>query len=103
MSNINLHLNQRSLNQKEAPQEGALRKPKPPPPNPIPVLMVIFLRILVVNALSTFIVLDRRFQTQRSLWRVRMLTMKVRVTLLLTAKCQLLDLSSLIDLKIKIL
>ena len=49
------------------------------------------------------IVLDRGFQTQRSLWMVRMLTMKVTVTLLLTAKCQLLDLSSLIDLKIKIL
>ena len=81
----------------------ALPKPKPPPPNPIPVLMVIFLRILVGNALSTCIVLDRRFQTQRSLWRVRMLTMKVTVILLLTAKCQLLDLSSLIDLKIKIL
>ena len=83
--------------------ERALLRLKPPPPNPIPVLMVIFLRILVGNVPSTFIVLDRRFQTQRSLWMVRMLTMKVTVTLLLTVKCQLLDLSSLIDSKIKIL
>ena len=88
---------------KEALQEGALPRPKPPPQNPIPVLMVIFLRILVGNALSTFIAPDRRLQTQRPLWRVRMLTRKVTVTLLLTVKCHLLDLSSLIHSKIKIL
>ena len=95
--NINLQLKW----QKPSPRE-VLPDPRLVKLNPTLVPMEKLL-MLVANILDIFLKRRRKLQTLTLPLKLKSMTRKVIVTPLLTVKCHLLGLSSLIDLKIKIL